>query len=407
MSDSESASKSDDCQSKGEDSQHVTKNGKPKTKSKAKVFSKRNKTSEIQKALFKDPADVARLRQLSISRGGLISDELRKKAWPKLLGVNVQDIDAKPSQEVLTAHRDYDQVVLDVNRSLKRFPPGMEESHRMAMQDQLVDCIMRVLVKHEELHYYQGYHDICVTFLLVVGEDIAFALVENLSLNHLRDFMDANMDRTKHMLNYLYPIIHKANPELYAYLERAELGTIFSLSWLITWFGHTVNDIKHIVRLYDFFIACHPLMPIYLAAAIVLHREKELLACECEMCYLHSLLSKIPDDLPFELLIAKAGDLYLQYPPTQLANEAVIKYRESTSLAKKLQHAARNQKPDGLLKRLRKQGVRALVVQDGRNVVVKVTVWTLSAVLSAAVFAVLNAATDWDWMDWDHWSSWF
>ena len=33
---------------------------------------------------------------------------------------------------------------------------------------------------------FQGYHDICVTFLLVVGEDLAFALVDKLSLNHLR-----------------------------------------------------------------------------------------------------------------------------------------------------------------------------------------------------------------------------
>lgn len=32
--------------------------------------------------------------------------------------------------------------------------------------------------------------------------------------------MDANMDRTKHILNYLYPLIERANPELKDYLER-------------------------------------------------------------------------------------------------------------------------------------------------------------------------------------------
>lgn len=37
---------------------------------------------------------------------------------------------------------------------------------------------------------FQGYHDICVTFLLVVGEDLAFALVDKLSLNHLRYVLD-------------------------------------------------------------------------------------------------------------------------------------------------------------------------------------------------------------------------
>ena len=52
---------------------------------------------------------------------------------------------------------------------------------------------------------------------------------------------------------------------------RAEVGTIFCLSWLITWYGHVLDDAKHTVRLYDFFLASHPLMPIYLAAAVRIH----------------------------------------------------------------------------------------------------------------------------------------
>lgn len=46
------------------------------------------------------------------------------------------------------------------------------------------------------------------------------------------------------------------------------MGTIFALSWLITWFGHVLSDMRHVVRLYDFFLACHPLMPIYFAAVV-------------------------------------------------------------------------------------------------------------------------------------------
>lgn len=51
-------------------------------------------------------------------------------------------------------------------------------------------------------------------------------------------------------------------------VSRAEVGTIFALSWLITWFGHVLSDFRHVVRLYDFFLACHPLMPIYFAAVV-------------------------------------------------------------------------------------------------------------------------------------------
>ncbi|KAJ8303463.1 hypothetical protein KUTeg_019859 [Tegillarca granosa] len=325
-------------------------------------LSLKKKTSRIKKVLSSDNVDPAKLKEFAISRGGLLNDEIRKQAWPKLLNVNVNDIPKKPDAEVLKGHRDYNQVVLDVNRTLKRFPPA--ES---------------------------GYHDICVTFLLVVGEDLAFALVDTLSLNHLRDFMDSNMDRTKHMLNYLYPIIGKSNPDLREFLECSEVGTVFCLSWLITWYGHVLNDLRHIVRLYDFFIACHPLMPIYLAAAIVLYREEEILSNECEMCVLHGLLSKIPDNLPFEQLISKAGDLFLQYPPPDLANEAVLTFRKKSEAIAKYQQA--KVKRDQQLKR--NSLISSFYIQDGSNIFYKVTVWTLTAVVSAAVITLLNSARQW------------
>ena len=47
-------------------------------------------------------------------------------------------------------------VVLDVNRSLKRFPPGIGEKERPALQEQLTRLIIRVIIAHPHLHYYQG-----------------------------------------------------------------------------------------------------------------------------------------------------------------------------------------------------------------------------------------------------------
>lgn len=55
---------------------------------------------------------------------------------------------------------------------------------------------------------------------------------------------------------------------------------------------------------------------------IVLHREQEVLDCECDMASVHHLLSQIPQDLPYESLISKAGDLFVQFPPSELAKEA-------------------------------------------------------------------------------------
>ncbi len=176
------------------------------------------------------------------------------------------------------------QVVMDVARSLKRFPPGIKEADRPGLQDQLTRLIVRVLLKHgPSIHYYQGYHDVAITFLLVVGEEMGYHIMQRLTLSHLREFMAPTMERTTFLLNYIYPLLERENPELHDFLESSEVGTIFALPWLITWFGHVLPDYEDVVRLYDFFLAQPPLMPVYLAAALVLHRDQEVLLCECDM----------------------------------------------------------------------------------------------------------------------------
>lgn len=62
----------------------------------------------------------------------------------------------------------------------------MPDEQREGLQEELIDIILRVLKRNPQLHYYQGYHDIVVTFLLVVKEHLATALVEKLSTHHLR-----------------------------------------------------------------------------------------------------------------------------------------------------------------------------------------------------------------------------
>ncbi|XP_056403405.1 TBC1 domain family member 20 isoform X2 [Hyla sarda] len=295
-------------------------------------FRRRRKLCDIQKALNKDPPDVATLRRMAISEGGLLTDEIRCQVWPRLLNVSTEELPPPPGPELRVNNKDYEQVLLDVRRSLRRFPPGMPLKEREDLQEQLIDIILQVLGRNHQLHYYQGYHDIVVTFLLVVGGPLATLLVDKLSTHHLRDFMDPSMDNTKHILNYLMPIIELVNPALYDFMVRAEVGTIFALSWLITWFGHVLSDFRHVVRLYDFFLACHPLMPIYFAAVIVLHREAEVMECECDMASVHHLLSQIPQDLPYETLISKAGDLFVQFPPSELSREASQQHQAESCL---------------------------------------------------------------------------
>ncbi|XP_062986018.1 TBC1 domain family member 20-like isoform X2 [Elgaria multicarinata webbii] len=293
---------------------------------------KKQKRLLIHRALTRDPVDVESLRGAAFSQGGLLTDEVRRKVWPKLLGVNVYSLPPKPGRDVRQNHRDYNQVLLDVRRSTRRFPPGMHEEQREILQEQLIGVILQVLRAHPELHYYQGYHDIAVTLLLVSGERMSIALLERLSTLHLRDFMDPTMDSTKHILNYLMPILQRESPRLHDFMQRAEVGTIFALSWLITWYGHVLTNFHHILRLYDFFLASHPLMAVYFAAAIVLYREEEVLACDCDMPSIHQLLSRIPQDLPYETLVLRAHQLFQRLPHTELAKQAALQHHKRLNM---------------------------------------------------------------------------
>ncbi|XP_077582946.1 TBC1 domain family member 20 [Stigmatopora nigra] len=360
---------------------------------------RQRKKADIAQALQASPADVAALRRMAISEGGLLTDEIRCQVWPRLLNVPPNILDQEPDIVERDNNKDYNQVLLDVQRSLRRFPPGMPDEQREGLQEELIDIILRVLKRNPQLHYYQGYHDIVVTFLLVLGERLATALVEKLSTHHLRDFMDPTMDNTKHILNYLMPIIERVNPEVHDFMQQAEVGTVFALSWLITWFGHVLSDFRHVVRLYDFFLACHPLMPIYFAAVIVLHREDEVLECECDMAMVHHLLSQIPQDLPYETLISRAGDLFVQFPPSELAREAAWHDGMATTTFKDFDLASTQQRPDSVLRRRRKQQEtpeRSAVARPSvTRRFVRLAVMGLTVALGAAALAVVNTALEW------------
>uniref|UniRef100_A0AAR2LLF9 Rab-GAP TBC domain-containing protein n=1 Tax=Pygocentrus nattereri TaxID=42514 RepID=A0AAR2LLF9_PYGNA len=358
------------------------------------ISRKKRKMAEITQALSMTPVDVGALRRMAISEGGLLTDEIRCKVWPRLLNVPVGSILEELDKVERENNKDYNQVLLDVQRSLRRFPPGMPDEQREGLQEELIDIILWVLQKNPQLHYYQGYHDIVVTFLLVLGERLATALVEKLSTHHLRwcHFF------SKVCSNFLFFF----NPEVYDFMQQAEVGTIFALSWLITWFGHVLSDFRHVVRLYDFFLACHPLMPIYFAAVIVLYREEEVLDCECDMAMLHHLLSQIPQDLPYETLISRAGDLFVQFPPSELAKEAA---QTAASTFKDFELASAQQRPDSVLRQRRKEqqqqapveaqrGTMAVVQPTARRFV-RLAVMGLTVALGAAALAVVNSALEW------------
>ncbi|XP_017041464.1 TBC1 domain family member 20 [Drosophila ficusphila] len=310
---------------------------------------KRLEIEEFIKQSVENNFPMEQLVKLSLSPHGLVNDHLRKILWPQLAGVDVNDLERAPTVDELQCHPEYNQVVLDVNRSLKRFPPGIPYDQRIALQDQLTVLILRVIQKYPNLRYYQGYHDVAVTFLLVVGEEIAYAIMEQLSTTHFSECMQETMEATQRRLMFVWPIIKFENAELYKFLQSSAVGTLFALPWYLTWFGHSLNSYKSVVRLYDYFLASPIYSPIFVTAAILLYRSKDILKEDCDMASVHCLLSKLPEDLPFEELLKTSSNLLKKYSLTVIekdVDELINQEREQLKAQESMTRKRQRKRPD-------------------------------------------------------------
>ncbi|CAF1121496.1 unnamed protein product [Rotaria sp. Silwood1] len=261
---------------------------------------------------------------------GFINNIYRKQAWTLLVRTSPDEYSTDNDQ--IQSHQYYEQIKMDVIRTLKRFPPNYSDSERSQLQDELILIITKILIKHEELHYYQGYHDISLTFLLVLGEDSCLPVIDSITMSHLKYFMEPTMEKTRDSLSYLIPLINCINSECAEYIQRGGVGhVIFALPWFITWYSHVLDNLSIILRLYDLFIVSHFLMPIYVAAEIVNYHSDEVLSKNCEMASLHQYLSSLPteiDEDTWEEIIKRAIYLFENHPPDtleRLNNEWKIK----------------------------------------------------------------------------------
>jgi hypothetical protein len=63
----------------------------------------------------------------------------------------------------------------------------------------------------------------------------------------------------------------------------------YAISWVLTWFAHDVDQWSTVTRLYDAFLAAHPMLCLYLAAALVARSYPDILhqvrrACRVVSC---------------------------------------------------------------------------------------------------------------------------
>ncbi|KAF6262982.1 rab-GTPase-TBC domain-containing protein [Scenedesmus sp. NREL 46B-D3] len=217
-------------------------------------------------------------------------------------------------------HKDSNTVKVDVERSLHSFASFLSGEEREARRQELQRLLNAVVVKHEGcVHYYQGLHDVAAVLLLVAGELPAFDMLCRLATGHLRDATRPSLDPVIELLGLMQLIVREADGELAAFLEEQGLPPFYSLSWYITWFSHDLSQFGEVCRLFDLFLATHPLMPLYVGAVAMHSQRSQLLAAE-EMPMLHSRLVNlaITKQATADQLAVQAIELFKRAPPQQL-----------------------------------------------------------------------------------------
>eukprot|EP00002_Diphylleia_rotans_P039388 TRINITY_DN9116_c0_g1_i1.p1 TRINITY_DN9116_c0_g1~~TRINITY_DN9116_c0_g1_i1.p1 ORF type:complete len:316 (-),score=63.82 TRINITY_DN9116_c0_g1_i1:598-1545(-) len=256
-----------------------------------------------------------------LSIGGFEGKDLRLRVWAKILSIGNRDVCsfAKLTKE----NKYYDQVDKDVVRSMTKLLPNQNKALINEKRAQLRDLMNALFAKHAELHYYQGFNDICSVLLLEVGPRHAFSMAERLASYHLRDMMASSFESTKRIVFLIFPLLHHFDITVEGHLRAADLQPFFCLSWVITWFAHDIDDLEVVSRIFDATLSIHPLLPLYLSAELVLRRSRDILALDAEYSTLHHFLTHIVHEHPSpEDWIRSAYRLFAEYPPTRLIADA-------------------------------------------------------------------------------------
>lgn len=233
-----------------------------------------------------------------------------------------------PVHELTTQPIDQSDAELDKNKS------------------ELSDLITEVLRRYPYLCYFQGYHDICQVFLLVLEPPWRARLVSRLSVLRIRDFMLTNLEPTVAQLRLIPDILNAADPKLKRHLSGTE--PFYALAGTLTMYAHDIQAYRDIARLFDILLTREPVFSVYMFAQIVLNRRDELFDNdEDDPSMLHLILSKVPQKMDLEALIASTTVLYERYPPETLSAWRRISKASSLKTARSVEVCAKQTMDEG------------------------------------------------------------
>jgi hypothetical protein len=237
------------------------------------------------------PAPFIRLKQSQI-----VLDSLRRLAWPLLL--LPPPIDELISWEFSLSDQDRRAVQWDVDRCA------------MTLEEKQV---LVNVIEQSCRYYYQGYHQIAAHVLRLWDQNPqpTIHMLRRLYLSHLGHYVGPNDLPVVRLVQLMGPpMLYHMDMDLYQVM--GDDSYTFSIGSILTWF--VASDQAD--RLFDAFIASHPLLPLYLSLAILLQHKPIILD---EPMNVHKILCCVNDssDMNIEALLDRAIQLMGRIPPNQ------------------------------------------------------------------------------------------
>ncbi|PTD13449.1 GTPase-activating protein gyp10 [Fusarium culmorum] len=295
--------------------------------------------------------DISRLRSLAEGHGGFLSDTLRRRAWPILLGLDAPSDDQENPSSPHNASgtgRDYPATGMKTRFSLTSTVPSSttltSDAELSLRKSELSSLITEVLRRHPYLCYFQGYHDISQVLLLVLAPAWRARVLARLSVLRIRDFMLPSFGPTTAQLRLLPDILNAADPKLRRHLAGVE--PFYALAGTLTMYAHNIEAYQDIARLFDVFLAREPVFSVYVFAQIILDRRNEIFEID-EPDMLHVILGKVPTKMDLDDLIIKSAALFEAHPPDTLSYWRQISKYSALKTARDIEACAKQSLDEG------------------------------------------------------------
>lgn len=254
----------------------------------------------------------------------------------------------------------YEQVIeADVPRT--HMPSALDQNYDRIkdMRQRLWRSIFRLMIKNPTYEYYQGYNIICRTFLLVLGEEMAIHVLDAVSKSHLHFLLSQTKKSDQILeLGQMYCLVATEEEPKLAECEVLNILPAILIGFPITWFGYA-EDFKYstLARLCDLFLVSDPLLPMYLIAAVILHKKDDIYENPDDPIEVSKRFRSFftDDEFPVEDLISNAYNLMSKHPPEKLND---LRTKRQKQQSNRRQRSALND----LLNLMRKQSFWSIPV---------------------------------------------